>query len=175
MISAPIIACCARCSIAFPDVPRLALTATADPATRVDILRQLGIPEDGMIVAGFDRPNIRYAITPRNNGPRQITDLLARLPGAGIVYAPSRKATEDIAAQIARTGREAGFYHAGLEPERRAAVQADFVRSESMVMVATIAFGMGIDKPDVRFCHPRRHAQVDRGLLSGNRPRGPRW
>jgi len=135
----------------FPDVPRLALTATADPATRVDILRQLGIPEDGMIVAGFDRPNIRYAITPRNNGPRQITDLLARLPGAGIVYAPSRKATEDIAAQIARTGREAGFYHAGLEPERRAAVQADFVRSESMVMVATIAFGMGIDKPDVRF------------------------
>ncbi len=104
-----------------------------------------------MIIAGFDRPNIRYAITPRQSGPRQIADLLARLPGAGIVYAPSRKATEDIAAQIARTGREAGFYHAGLDPERRAAVQAQFVRSESMVMVATIAFGMGIDKPDVRF------------------------
>lgn len=135
----------------FPDIPRLALTATADPATRADILRQLGIPDDGLIVAGFDRPNIRYAIAPRNNGPRQIADLLARLPGAGIVYAPSRKATEDIAAQIARTGREAAFYHAGLEPDRRAAVQAAFVRSESMVMVATIAFGMGIDKPDVRF------------------------
>ena len=135
----------------FAHVPRLALTATADPATRADILRQLGIPEDGMIIAGFDRPNIRYAITPRQSGPRQIADLLARLPGAGIVYAPSRKATEDIAAQIARTGREAGFYHAGLDPERRAAVQAQFVRSESMVMVATIAFGMGIDKPDVRF------------------------
>ncbi|MDZ4139672.1 MAG: DNA helicase RecQ [Erythrobacter sp.] len=135
----------------FCNVPRLALTATADPATRVDILRQLGIPDDGLIIAGFDRPNIRYAITPRNNGPRQITDLLARLPGAGIVYAQSRKATEDIAAAITRTGREAGFYHAGLDPERRAATQAAFVRSESMVMVATIAFGMGIDKPDVRF------------------------
>jgi len=139
----------------FPDVPRLALTATADPATRVDILRQLGIPDDGLIIAGFDRPNIRYAITPRGSGrdtgTRQIGQLLERLPGAGIVYAPSRKATEDIAAQIARTGRKAGFYHAGLDPERRAATQAAFVRSESMVMVATIAFGMGIDKPDVRF------------------------
>ena len=135
----------------FADVPRLALTATADPATRADILKQLGIPEDGMIVAGFDRPNIRYTITPRDNGPRQIADLLTRLPGAGIVYAPSRKATEELAAHIARSGREAAFYHAGLDPERRAAVQAQFVASESMVMVATIAFGMGIDKPDVRF------------------------
>ncbi|MDC8755699.1 DNA helicase RecQ [Erythrobacter sp. sf7] len=135
----------------FPDVPRLALTATADQATRADVLRQLGIPGDGLIVAGFDRPNIRYAITLRNNGSRQIADLLQRLPGAGIVYAPSRKQTEDLAAQIARTGREAGFYHAGLDPQRRAAVQAQFVASENMVMVATIAFGMGIDKPDVRF------------------------
>ncbi len=135
----------------FPDVPRLALTATADQATRADILRQLGIPDEGLVVAGFDRPNIRYAISPRDSGTRQIIDLLQRLPGAGIVYAPSRKATEDIAAQIARSGREAAFYHAGLEPERRGAVQSAFVASESMVMVATIAFGMGIDKPDVRF------------------------
>ncbi len=135
----------------FPDVPRLALTATADRATRADILKQLGIPVEGLIVAGFDRPNIRYAITPRDNRPRQIADLLQRREGAGIVYAPSRKQAEDLAAHIARAGREAGFYHAGLEPDRRAAVQAAFVASESMVMVATIAFGMGIDKPDVRF------------------------
>lgn len=135
----------------FAHVPRLALTATADRTTRADILRQLGIPDEGLIVAGFDRPNIRYAITPRSNGPRQIVDLLHRLEGPGIVYAPSRKATEDLAAQIARSGREASFYHAGLDPERRAAVQHAFVASESMVMVATIAFGMGIDKPDVRF------------------------
>ena len=135
----------------FPDVPRLALTATADPVTRVDILKQLGIPEDGMIIAGFDRPNIRYAITPRDNGARQIVELLQRLEGTGIIYAPSRKVTEDLAAQIARSGREAAFYHAGLAPEHRAQVQAEFVASENMVMVATIAFGMGIDKPDVRF------------------------
>jgi ATP-dependent DNA helicase RecQ len=135
----------------FPDVPRLALTATADQATRADILKQLGIPDEGLIVAGFDRPNIRYAITPRDNGARQIVELLQRLDGAGIVYAPSRKQAEDLAAAIDRAGREAGFYHAGLEPDRRARVQADFVASESMVMVATIAFGMGIDKPDVRF------------------------
>ncbi len=135
----------------FPNVPRLALTATADQATRVDILRQLGIPDEGLIVAGFDRPNIRYAIAARDSGTRQIIDLLQRLPGAGIVYAPSRKATEDLAAAISRSGREAAYYHAGLEPSARAAVQARFVASESMVMVATIAFGMGIDKPDVRF------------------------
>jgi ATP-dependent DNA helicase RecQ len=139
----------------FPEVPRLALTATADRATRADILVQLGIPEEGLIVAGFDRPNIRYAIMPRDNGPRglkgQITELLQRLEGAGIVYAPSRQQAEDLAAAIARAGREAGFYHAGLEPSARARVQAQFVASESMVMVATIAFGMGIDKPDVRF------------------------
>lgn len=135
----------------FAHVPRLALTATADRATRADILVQLGIPDEGLIVAGFDRPNIRYAITARDNGSRQIVELLRRLEGAGIVYAPSRKQAEELAAQIARSGREAAFYHAGLDPARRAAAQEAFVASESMVMVATIAFGMGIDKSDVRF------------------------
>ncbi|MEL6530750.1 MAG: DNA helicase RecQ [Pseudomonadota bacterium] len=135
----------------FEHVPRLALTATADRATRSDVLRQLGIAEEGLIVAGFDRPNIRYSIAPRDNIGRQLTDFISRTPGAGIVYAQSRKATEQLAERLAETGRPVGAYHAGLPPERRAEVQAEFVRSEDMVMVATIAFGMGIDKPDVRF------------------------
>ncbi|MEL7189228.1 MAG: DNA helicase RecQ [Pseudomonadota bacterium] len=136
---------------AHPNVPRLALTATADEVTREDILKQLGIPDEGMVVAGFDRPNITYRIAPRENTARQIADFIARTQGAGIVYAQSRKVTEDLAAKLAATGRPTGAYHAGLPPEERARVQAEFVRSEDMVMVATIAFGMGIDKPDVRF------------------------
>ncbi|MGB7419733.1 MAG: RecQ family ATP-dependent DNA helicase, partial [Erythrobacter sp.] len=135
----------------FAHVPRLALTATADEATRADILKQLGIPEEGLIKAGFDRPNIHYTISARQNLARQIGDVLENEPGAGIVYAPSRRLVEDIAAKLAATGRPVRFYHAGLPPEERAAAQAAFVASEEMVMVATIAFGMGIDKPDVRF------------------------
>ncbi len=136
---------------AFPDVPRLALTATADAHTRGDILAQLGIPVSGMIVSGFDRPNIRYAISPRDNGTRQIAEVIRTTPGAGIVYARSRDATERLAVALTATGRPVRAYHAGLEPEVRRRNQADFVASEEMVMVATIAFGMGIDKPDVRF------------------------
>jgi len=135
----------------FAHVPRLALTATADEVTREDILKQLGIPPQGLIKAGFDRPNIRYAISARNNVAKQIGEFIQRTPGAGIVYAPSRKATEDLAEKLASTGRPTGAYHAGLSPEERAATQAAFVASEDMVIVATIAFGMGIDKPDVRF------------------------
>ena len=135
----------------FPDVPRLALTATADEHTRLDILQQLGIPDDGLIVSGFDRPNIRYHVTPKSSTPRQVADLIRATPGPGIVYCQSRAGTEKMAESLARTGRPTRAYHAGLDPAVRARNQADFVRSEDMVICATIAFGMGIDKPDVRF------------------------
>ena len=132
-------------------VPRLALTATADAHTRADILAQLGIPAEGLIISGFDRPNIRYMIAPRERLAAQLAALVRAEPGPGIVYAPTRDATERLAEGLRETGRAARVYHAGLDPAVRAKNQSDFVASETMVMVATIAFGMGIDKPDVRF------------------------
>jgi ATP-dependent DNA helicase RecQ len=147
----------------FPAVPRLALTATADAHTRDDILAQLGIPASGMIVSGFDRPNIRYAISPRSGTTGQISAFIADNPGAGIVYVQSRNGTETLAASLARTGRPVRAYHAGLEPDVRRRNQADFVASEDMVMVATVAFGMGIDKPDVRFV---AHAGLPKSIES---------
>ena len=143
------------------DVPRLALTATADARTRGDILTQLGIPDDGLIVAGFDRSNIRYHVRPRDGLGAQLKTLLATQPGSGIVYAPSRAKTERIAEQIAAGGRSALAYHAGLDPSVRARNQSAFVASEDMVIAATVAFGMGIDKPDVRFV---AHAGVPKSI-----------
>ncbi|QNA85914.1 DNA helicase RecQ [Sphingomonas sp. So64.6b] len=147
----------------FPNIPRLALTATADAVTRADILDQLGIPREGMIVAGFDRPNIRYMISPKDNTTRQIADLIAEQPGPGIVYAQTRKGVEQLAEKLAATGRTTRPYHAGLEPHVRSRNQADFVASEDMVIVATVAFGMGIDKPDVRFV---AHAGMPKSIES---------
>ena len=144
-----------------PQVPRLALTATADRRTRADILAQLGISHDGLVIAGFDRPNIRYYVRPRDGISAQLKTLLARQPGPGIVYAQSRNKSEQIAEQLHATGRRALPYHAGLEPQVRARNQAAFVESEEMVMAATVAFGMGIDKPDVRFV---AHAGIPKSI-----------
>ena len=144
-----------------PDVPRLALTATADARTRADVLAQLGIPTDGLVIAGFDRPNIRYNVRPRDGISAQLKTLSAQQPGPGIVYAPSRDKAERIAEQLAATGRPAVAYHAGLDPGVRRRNQAAFVASENMVIAATVAFGMGIDKPDVRFV---AHAGVPKSI-----------
>ena len=143
------------------DIPRLALTATADRRTRADILAQLGIPEDGLIIAGFDRPNIRYMVRPREQTGKQLRDLLAERPGPAIIYAPSRDKAAKFAEQIAASGRPALPYHAGLEPAVRKRNQAAFVHSEEMVMAATVAFGMGIDKPDIRLV---AHAAIPKSI-----------
>jgi ATP-dependent DNA helicase RecQ len=143
------------------EVPRLALTATADRRTRADILEQLGIPQDGLIVAGFDRPNIRYHVRHREQTGKQLRELLAVQPGPAIVYAPSRDKTEKIAEALGRSGRETLPYHAGLDPRVRTRNQAAFVNSEEMVIAATIAFGMGIDKPDVRLV---AHAAIPKSI-----------
>jgi ATP-dependent DNA helicase RecQ len=145
----------------YANVPRLALTATADERTRADILAQLGIPDEGLIVAGFDRPNIRYNVRPRDGIGGQLKTLLASHSGPGIVYAPSRDQAERIAEQLAATGRPALPYHAGLEPQVRARNQSAFVESEELVIAATVAFGMGIDKPDVRFV---AHAAIPKSI-----------
>jgi ATP-dependent DNA helicase RecQ len=144
-----------------PDVPRLALTATADGRTRKDILAQLGIPEDGLVIAGFDRPNIRYHVRHREQTGKQLRELLAAQPGPAIVYAPSRDKAEKIAETLGRGGRPSLPYHAGLEPQVRARNQAAFVNSEEMVITATVAFGMGIDKPDVRLV---AHAAIPKSI-----------
>ena len=137
----------------WPEVPRIALTATATTATRREIRDRLGLTRAREFVASFDRPNIQYRIEPKDNPTKQLIAFIrAEHPGdAGIVYCLSRKRTEQIAADLAAAGIPAISYHAGLDAETRRRHQARFLREDGLVVVATIAFGMGIDKPDVRF------------------------
>ena len=137
----------------WPDVPRIALTATADAPTRREIVERLGLEDAKQFVSSFDRPNIRYTVVPKDGGgTRQLLDFLARHPAqSGIVYAMSRKRVEAVAEQLCKAGMKALPYHAGMDAAVRAANQRRFLQEDGIVMVATIAFGMGIDKPDVRF------------------------
>ena len=137
----------------FPSVPRIALTATADDRTRKEIISRLQLEQAKQFISGFDRPNIRYRIALKHNAKQQFLKFLKleHLKHAGIVYCLSRKKTEDIANWLGEQGFDALPYHAGLSSAARAQHQARFLREEGVIMVATIAFGMGIDKPDVRF------------------------
>jgi ATP-dependent DNA helicase RecQ len=137
----------------WPDVPRIALTATATEATHAEIATRLNLKQARHFVASFDRPNIQYRIVPKNEPKRQLLELLrSEHPGdAGIVYCLSRASVEKIAEFLVENGIQALPYHAGLDARTRAANQARFLRADGVIMVATIAFGMGIDKPDVRF------------------------
>jgi ATP-dependent DNA helicase RecQ len=137
----------------WPDVPRIALTATATEATRAEIAQRLNLTGARHFVSSFDRPNIQYRIVPKNEPRRQLLELIrTEHPGdAGIVYCLSRASVEATAEFLVRNGIEALPYHAGLDSGTRSANQARFLREDGLLMVATIAFGMGIDKPDVRF------------------------
>ncbi|AZS35573.1 ATP-dependent DNA helicase RecQ [Microbacterium lemovicicum] len=166
----------------FPGVPRMALTATATAATHREITERLRLPEARHFVASFDRPNIQYRIEPKVDPRRQLVSFVKEHAGeAGIVYALSRKSVEATAEHLRTQGVDALPYHAGLDAGMRARHQSRFLRDEGVVMVATIAFGMGIDKPDVRFvahidCRSRSRATTRRpaapAVTASRRSRG---
>ena len=136
----------------FPTVPLIALTATADRATREDIAAQLSIPDAKTYIASFDRPNLYLDVRPGQNRNKQILDFLKRhTDESGIIYCLSRKSTEKVAATLKAKGYKAEAYHAGLSSEERSAIQDNFVNDRTPIIVATIAFGMGINKSNVRW------------------------
>jgi len=136
----------------FPDVPMIGLTATADPQTRQDLLQRLGLQQAHCFVTGFDRPNIRYTVVEKHKPFDQLIRFLDdHRQEAGIIYALSRKRVEEIADRLAAVGFKARAYHAGLGAKERKKVQEMFLRDDIEIVVATVAFGMGIDKPNVRF------------------------
>jgi len=135
-----------------PKVPRIALTATADDATKKEMVERLGLNQAQIFISSFDRPNIRYSVVEKNHPKRQLLEFLVEHRNeAGIVYCISRRKVDEIAAWLTGEGHPALPYHAGMDTETRAQNQRRFLREDGLVMVATIAFGMGIDKPDVRF------------------------
>ena len=136
----------------FPDIPMIALTATAEKQTRNDIVQQLRLHDSYQVVAGFDRPNIRYSVLDKSKPYQQLSAFLdLHRNEAGIVYCLSRKRVEDVAEKLCLDGCRAAAYHAGLPVQERKRVQEEFLRDNIEVVVATVAFGMGIDKPNVRF------------------------
>jgi ATP-dependent DNA helicase RecQ len=136
----------------FPGVPMVALTATAEKQTRLDILERLHLRDVRQVIAGFDRPNIRYTVLDKAKPYLQLSAFLdSRTQESGIVYCLSRKRVEEVAGKLRQDGIGAAAYHAGLPAEQRRQVQDDFLRDDLQIVVATVAFGMGIDKPNVRF------------------------
>ena len=137
----------------YPNVPRIALTATADAATRADIKHYLHLDNAPEFISSFDRPNIYYQVIEKNNGKKQLLDFIRKqMHGqSGIVYCLSRKKVEDVAQFLCENGLEAIPYHAGLSMDVREENQRRFTHEDNIIVVATVAFGMGIDKPDVRF------------------------
>jgi ATP-dependent DNA helicase RecQ len=149
---------------ALGNVQRIALTATADAATRAEILAKLFSREPAQFVHGFDRPNLRLAMRPKNDAKRQILEFVTAQNGeSGIIYCASRKQTEEITAYLATKGVKSRFYHAGMEAAARSRSQDEFLQEDGVVMAATVAFGMGIDKPDVRFV---MHANMPKSMES---------
>jgi ATP-dependent DNA helicase RecQ len=148
---------------AAPDVPRMALTATADSRTQKDIIERLPLRNPTIVQSSFDRPNIKYHVVVKNNAKSQLLDFIDthHAGDSGIVYAQTRARTEKIAEFLRKNGWNALHYHAGMEPDERARVGRAFVREENLVVVATIAFGMGIDKSNVRFV---AHMDMPRSL-----------